>query len=1136
MKINFRDALLQKRKSALLFTMKTFIFFFCTAAFSFSSGELLSQKVKITVDSDKIMTVEEVFDLIDKQTEYSFIYTPNLLTNLPHVRLKKGSTLVNKLLQESLSSGNFYLTVNKNKTISIKERELFTPISVQKKISGKVTDANGQPLPGANILIKGTSNGTQTDFEGNFSLTVSNPDAVLVVFYIGFLTQEVPVGGETSLVIALQVDAAKLDEVVVVGYGTQKKINLTGAVNTINSDAIEDRPISQASQALQGLTTGVFVNTNSGEAGNDEARLNIRGIGSLNQSSSPLVLIDGIEGSINDVAVTDIESFSVLKDAAAASIYGTRGAKGVILITTKRGNNDGKTTVKYNSFVGFSSPTVLPDMVLDNRTYLEVYRQAADNSGRNHNVDDAAIERYANLPSTNWQDVLLRESAPIQGHDLSFSGGSQNTNYYLSLGYFDKEGWIKGGQGFKRYNTRLNLNSKIGERLDIGTSLSFVKKEVVLTPKDGFGTSASSKGSTLFSGAIVAHPITPVFTESGFYGSIESDLGVERNRPAGQGVLDNETGDLDEDIFLGNIFLEYKLTEDLKIKGTLGLNSKNVSITEIKKEFLAYDAVTEQPASGGNALRNEGSSIEQRTSRSTEFTNIIQLNYDKIFGKHELKGLLGFNRQIENRNSTRIEESEFGSTDLIFLGNGTIQETRGILNDDSSLVSFFGRVNYIFDGKYLLEANIRRDGSSRFGANNRWGNFPSFSAGWVVSNEDFWGENSFINQLKFRGSWGILGSEPGDRFAFLSEFQLGEDYIGSSGGALNKLGNPDLKWEETESTNIGVNLGLFNNKVTLEGDYFIRKTTDILVEIENPLTSGISGETTFNAASMENKGWEASIKYRDKIGEHFKFSIGGNITHVKNKILTINPNLTGGADFVERDRADNIWWRRGESINLIYGHKFAGVFQSQEDIDNSPDHSFIDDPEPGDIKYTDQNGDGVIDLDDRVVLGNRNPEWLYGMNFDASYKNFEFSALFQGIGDAYVNLARETGPFPFAGLRSYWLDAWTPENPNNEIPRVWVDRRGYNGNTIEKSGKYNSFWMQNRRYIRLKNVQIAYNLPEKALEKTFITNAKIYVNGENLWTATPLIDFDPERDALQNHATATLPQSKTITFGVNLTF
>lgn len=1011
----------------------------------------------------------------------------------------------------------------------------------KRTITGIVYDAGHRPLVGVGIREKGTHNGVVTDLQGRYTITVKSSESVLIFSYLGFKDKELKVGGKKTLDVYLEEALDQLEEVVVVGYGVQKRVNLTGALTTVNSKPLENRPITQASQALQGLSSGVYVNTKSGEAGNDESSIVIRGVGSLNQSSSPLVLIDGIQGSLNSIAPSDIENVTVLKDASAASIYGTRGAKGVILVTTKRGKSNRPASFSYRNYYGISNPTVIPDMVINNRVYLEMYRQAAINSKRKFKFDDDDIEYYANRPATDRRKIGIKNNALIENHEFSVKGGTNSMRYFVSLGMLNQDGWLAGGQNFKRYTNRLNLDLKLSEKSSLGTSMSYMIKNAHLTPKDKLSVkSSSSKGSTVFSSAIVGHPFTPVLTESGYYANLDESLGIERNRPNILGIIENEKGRLDQTALIGSIFYKYEITEGLTAKATLGINRKTSRAFISKKEYQAHDQRTEEALGNSNAWRNRGSVLYVKNGFFREYTNILQLNYKKSWGGHQFKALLGYNRQVRRTDESEIQETMFGSKDLVFLGNGTSRKTKGINNERSSLLSYFTRINYTYKGIYLLEANLRRDASSRFGSNNRWGSFPSFSAGWVVSKEDFWPEKSLINYLKIRGSWGILGSEPGDKFSYLTEFQLGENYLSNSGGALRKLGNPDLKWEETENTNIGFNIGLLKNNLTIESDYFIRKTSDILVGIANPFTSGVSGKTTYNAAAMQNKGWEAAINYERRHGD-FKFSIGANVTHVKNKVTTINPDLPNQADRIEISRANNIWWIRGEPINVIYGHQFDGVFQKEDfksdgALVSGLDYSFIGTPKPGDIKYTDQNGDGVIDLKDRVVLGNRNPEWYYGINLNFSYKGIELSALLQGTGDAYVNLARETGPFPFAGLRSYWLEAWTPEKPSKTIPRVWVDRRGFNGSSIEKSGKYNSFWMKNVRYARLKNIQLAYNIPRKVLAKSFFSSARIFLNGQNLFTITPLKDFDPERNPLENHATATLPQSKIVSMGVNLTF
>ncbi len=1099
------------------------------AAHSF--GQVLDKKISLSYSRADAYTV---ITNIQQKTGVSFAFTDDL--GLTKITVKNASFRNQRLedVLKALLPPDRIGFMEKSGTIVLYRKQ--SP----GRLTGTVTDSTGAPLGGAHLSIVELNRSFSADRDGRYSISLSPGIYTVEVRYLSYVSQqrraiEVGEGRTTTVDFVLRESPGVLDEVVVVGYGRQAKINLTGAVNTVNNQQLENRPITQASQSLQGLAPGVFVNTATGEAGNDESNIVIRGVGSLNQSSQPLVLIDGIEGSLNDVLPSDIERISVLKDAAAASIYGTRGAKGVILIVTKRGGFDEKSSFSYNAYAGFSQPTVLPDMVVDNRTYLEVYRQAAINSNRNFDFDDDDIERYAAMPQTDYRDLAFKNAAPLQNHEIAVKGGAKNIAYFMSLGYLNQDGWLKGEQNFKRYNVRTNVDARLSEKAIMGVSLAYVIKDAALTPKDdGSLRTAGGKGSTIFSGAIVGHPIVPAFTPSGFYANLEQTLGIERNRPNVQGIIDNEKGQLDQTNFMGNAFLEYRLLDGLKAKLTMGVNMDNEQGLITRKQYQGHDMITERPLGDDNAFRNRGSYLERTNTGIAEVTNTLQIDYEKIIGKHDIKVLAGGNRQTRKRDYNRIRESEFGSLDLIFLGNGTIRQTNGVIGDRSALLSMFGRVNYAFDGKYLLEANFRRDGSSRFGVDNRWGNFPSFSAGWIVSKEDFWGDR-LVSHLKLRGSWGVLGSESSDRFGFLTEFQLGRDYIDQSGGAVTKLGNPKLKWEETTNGNIGFNAGFFKDRLSIEGDYFVRKTTDILVGIDNPLTSGVSGETTFNAASMQNKGWEASFSYQDR-WDNWAVGIGANVTHVKNSILAINPDLADDADRIEIDRADNVWWIRGEPINVIYGHRFAGVFQSSEEINDAPDHSFIGRPAPGDIRYTDQNGDGVINLDDRVVLGNRNPEWFYGINFRLSFKQIELSALLQGTGNAYVNLARETGPFPFAGLRSYWLDAWTEERPNNEVPRVWVDRTGYNGQSIEQAGKYSSFWMQNMRYARLKNVQIAYHLPNEVLRRVRLTGATVFANGQNLLTFTPLLDFEPERDPLQNHATATLPQSKIVTLGVNLTF
>ncbi|MEM8927268.1 MAG: TonB-dependent receptor [Bacteroidota bacterium] len=1123
--------------------MKLSALFIFMTLFAMHANPTYAQRTRITLDLNKV-SVSRFIDEIENSTEFRFVYKIRDVDLDRQISVKARNQQITKVLENVFGKTETTFNFNDRVIYLIRKKPdskvTATPrVTIQKlqqfSISGTVKDATGNVLPGASIVEKGTTNGTNTDFEGNFTIQLIGDDAILVVSYMGYVTKEVPVNGTDNLQIMLSEGSSELDEVVVVGYGTQKKVNLTGAVSSVKQDVIENRPITQTSNALQGLSPGVFVNSNSGEAGNDIADIRIRGIGTLNDSS-PLILVDGIEAPLNSVSPNDIESINVLKDAASASIYGTRGANGVILVTTKRGRFDMPTQINYDAYYGFASPTVLPDMVWDNRDYLELYREAAINSGRNLNFDDADIERYDNIPSTNWMKVLVRNSAPLTSHNLSFSGGTEKFSYYFSNGFLSQDGVLEGSNEFERYSSRLNVDAKLTDKLKFGTSISIFKRDGFITPKDVFGSGRgfSNKGSLVFSGAMVQHPITPVFDDQGRYGSFEADLGIERNRPNGQAVADQETVELDGLDVLGSAYLEYSPMKDLVFKGTFGLNYQDDLLKDIRKEYVTYDPVTGDAFTNGNGTRNVGNRLNQNSTRSWNVTTLLQANYGLDIKKNRFDFLAGFSRETADIKQSEIQEEGFGTQDVIALGQGTIVQTDGSIGE-WTLVSFFGRANYNYADRYLLEANLRYDASSRFGENNRWATFPSFSAGWIVSAEPFWKEN-FISFLKFRGSWGKLGNQSTNLFPFVSQVSLGEDYNGIPGGALSRLGNEDLKWEETRSTNIGIDIRMFNGRLGIEADYFTKRTEDILTDLDNPLLSGVAQPTTVNAATIENKGFEFLVNFRETFGD-FRVNLSVNATNVKNEVVALNPELSDDQDRIQLNRSDNVWLVRGEPIFSIFGHEMAGIFQSQEEIDNAPDHSFIGTPAPGDFRYTDTNGDGVINEDDQKVIGNRQPEWLYGANFSFGYKGFELSGIIQGIGKAETWIARMYHPFPFAGLRSYWQEnRWTPENPSQTDPRLWVDRRGYNGQSIETANKQISYWVQDRAYIRLKNIQLGYTFSDVFLKKSPFTNLRLFVNGENLWTSTDLDDLDPERFDRESHATAVLPQNRVISFGLNATF
>ncbi len=1011
-------------------------------------------------------------------------------------------------------------------------------------IKGVVNDDTGMPLPGASILLKGASVGVTTDFDGKYTIKIqAKEEAVLIFSYLGYVTQEVLVDNKTIINVKMVSDSNQLDEIVVVGYGSQKKVNLTGSVVSVKGADINKRPITQGSQALQGAASGVYVNTNSGEPGNDDASITIRGVGTLNDAQ-PLVLIDGIEGPLNSINPNDIESINVLKDAASASIYGTRAANGVILITTKRGVV-GKTVINYSTYVSTTRPTILPKTVTDTKLYLDTYVQAAARTGRSTPFTSALIDEIAALGSKDWVGDFI-ETGIIKNHDLAISGGSKKIKYRWSSSYLDQDDYLKGDYFLKKFNTRLNLDFSVSDKVKAGVSMAFVNNKNRQAPKgdpsrdigDGTVDPYAGKGNFLYQILLVNPPNQFPYDEFGRYGGSGGESSrSQRDNP--QALIDTQWIDINGTEFLGNAFLEYEPIEDLKIRYTAAINSQEQSYEATRLEYEQYDRFGNR-----SALRNAGSLLRTQKSSTKNITNWLQATWKKSIGDHNFNLLAGVNQETSTISKTATYEKGFGSTSLVRVGNGTESVDIANFNGEWALQSVFGRINYNYKDKYLLEANVRRDGSSRFGSKSRWATFPGVSAGYVLSKEDFW-KSDFISLLKLRASWGKLGVQSSNYYPFAAELTSGTDYNGVSGSSLTKLGNPNLAWEETKVTDFGVDVRLFGGKVSLEADYFIKESSGILTDLPNPITTGISSNITLNAASVENRGWDMSLKTNNKIGK-LKIRTGLNITHVKNKVLQIDPSVTDGDDFLRVGYAT--YWKRGEAAGAIIAHEFGGIFQVEDfnadgTLVSGLDYSTISSiaPRAGDIKYTDQNGDNIINDEDRVVVGNQNPEWLYGFNFDFEYEGFDMGLFFQGVGETNSMVNRYTGNFGHSGLREYWLNGWTEENRSNTQPAAFVDRDGFNGRTIASGsqggfGNQNSFWVINQQYLRLKNIIVGYSLPDNVLEKLSVDHLRFYVSGQNLWTNSKLDDLDPERNANVNHFGGTLPQQKVITVGLNLTF
>ncbi len=989
---------------------------------------------------------------------------------------------------------------------------------IAQTISGKIVDNSKEPLIGATVLVKGTTIGTVTDFNGSFSVDVDGGTA-LIVSYTGYLTQEVVIGASRTLEIVMQTDAALLSEVVVTGYGSQKKENLTGAVGVVSAKALEARPITNASQSLQGQVSGVWVNQNSGQPGDDDAAIRIRGIGTLN-NADPLILVDGIEAPFGNIDPNDIETITVLKDAASAAIYGSRAANGVVLITTKRGKRNTKPVFNYTGYGGTAQSAIIPDYIWNSEEFMRLRNEADINSGNTPLYPDDVINQYTSGPNTNWFDEVFRNAA-IQQHNLSVSGGSDKTNFNISLGYLNQEGIIEFTKGTERYNMRLNMDTEITNRFTVGASM-YVSRQV--SDLDNIGQDGG-----VLARATRLGPNFPAYDSQGRIADRDRTLdAIELSTPNILAEVQALNRVLTDNRFLGNFYGEYEVIDGLKVRGTFAANYRTDDDKFFNRRFETYDWRTGDLG----LVWLENRRFENSYSERLNLTSWLQATYEKNIQQHSIKVLGGFNQESFRGNFFNASRLEIPSNSLPALSTGNPEtSTNAGGASEWALRSFFGRVNYAFDDKYLFEFNLRRDGSSRFGANNRWANFPSFSAGWILSKENFLADSKIIDFLKLRVSWGQLGNQNIGNYPFAAtiSFEPAYNFGGTIVGAAAQttLGNPDIKWETTTQTDIGVNLAVFK-KVSIEADYFIRTASDILFNQINPAVTGVRQPTTVNIAQVENKGWELSTNYYDNIGK-LNFSIGANVTKVESKVLQIDPLISGDADRVIQGA---FIIQRGAPINALYGLEATGIFKTQAEIDAAPDQSAFGQPTPGDLRYRDINGDGVITVDDRTILGKDNPSWIYGINGNLSIKGIELSFILQGVGDAQTfETARFYAPFANSGgVSTIWRDRWTPENPDASLPKIRIAQGGVNNNVNH------SWWMTERGYLRLKNLQIGYTLPAKMLENNFLQSVRFFANGTNLLTVTNFIGFDPERVERSTNGTDTYPQLKMFTFGVNARF
>jgi len=994
-----------------------------------------------------------------------------------------------------------------------------------KTISGSVVDADGKPIAGVNISIKGTSTVTTTDTDGKFTV-VAPENGSLIASSIGFLPKEILITKNSStLSIILETDVQTLEETVVVGFGTQKKATLTGSVSVMKGDAVSNRPITNATQALSGQVPGVWVNQQSGQPGRDGASIRVRGIGTLGTSDA-LVIIDGIVGSLGALNPNDIESISVLKDASAA-IYGTRAANGVILVQTKRGAK-GKVKIDFSTSYGKQAATKLPEMITNSVDYMNLYNQALVNQGSPKFFSDATINEYKNgtdpiiYPNTDWLDMIMR-NATIQTNQLGISGGEGNTQFNVSLGYINQDGIVQNGNA-KLYNLRTNIDTKINERLDIGVRSGIRYQD----RKESFNGSGN-----LFTELYRTLPYYGTYTSTGEYAStwVNSINAQFRNPLAmvNEGKNQSAYGNINT-----NVFLNYKLLEGLKFNVTAGVNySTNDNQTFVPKN-LVYNPKTNTVTSTMNASGPNASNSWDKTLYKTLFSS---LTYNKTIAKDHEFTLAGIYSQEE-------EEYRTLSGSIMGFVNNSLSEinaglTTPLTNGTTygwALRSYIGRLNYAFREKYLLEGIARYDGSSRFSPKNRWGFFPSISVGWRITQEDFMKDQTFFDELKIRGSWGKSGNDrmgfndQRDLYAYIptlafARFYPIDDNI-ATGIAQMSIVDENIKWEVGTKSNIGFDATVLKRKLNVTFDYFIDKREGILRQIQLPDFVGIRNAPFRNLATVSNKGWELSANYHQKIGE-LDINAGFNLTHVRNKI-----------DYIPDPQKARNALLQGEPINAFYMWKSLGIFQSQKEVDESPKQNAVP-THPGDIKFEDFSGadgkpDGIIDAYDRQVVGKPIPTWTYGANINLAYKGVDLRVNLQGVADVESYVGSELF-FPFlngAGVGKQWEtgNTWTVENPNAKLPRLVQYSASSSQNYAD-----NSFWLQDASFLRVKNIQIGYSLPSSVLSSLKIAGLRVYVDAQNAFTFTKFEGLDPERN-LTNSSPAQYPNVRIITAGLNLKF
>lgn len=1131
----------------ILLKMKLTLIIILFSFFGAIASESYSQTTKLSLDL-KNTKVEDVLGAIENQSDFFFLYSEKIVDVTREVNIEVRESTIEKILDQIFAGTNVNYTVKGRQIIlTTLEANNFTGnifSQQQKSISGKVTDSSGGSLPGVTVVVKGTTNGTITDSNGNYSLSNVPENATLQFSFMGMKMQEVLVGKSTTINIVMQNETVQIDEVVAVGYGTQKKVNLTGAVSSVKGDVLENRPITNLGQGLQGVIPNLQV-TQSNYAPGQGTSFNIRGYTSLT-GSGPLILVDGVAQDPNLLNPDDVESVSVLKDAASAAIYGAKAAYGVVLITTKKGKKNQRPTLNVSSTLSTTKATNIPEYS-DSWQYVNYMNTASVNAGGSNFFNqrtmdytkkyyddpknnlpvfyDPAIDtdgKYNYCGNTNWARELYKSGA-LKQINTSLSGGNEKSRYYISYGYMKQEGFLRSyDDQYNRHNINVALDTDVLDWLTVSTKVKYTNS-FEDHPSHGTGYSAMQPYGGQLAGDL--RPLMPIKLPDGTW--------------SGQGSFSNpfaigSEGGHDQrkvsDLWLtGN--LDIHPLKGLSIKGDFTYNPYSWNGEHSVRLFTELWA-----APGKSDIYPWVNPNSVTLENSNDYYTAINayVDYAKSFGKHNLKLLVGYNQEEKKYKWVSAKRENLINNDLPVLNRAT-----GAIYVDESITSWgtqgvFSRFNYDFAGKYLFEVNGRYDGSSKFPKNDRYAFFPSVSGGWRMSEEGFWaGIKHVVNEAKLRVSYGSLGNQNvSGNFPYISNYNITTSTQYMLGGVLpvsiasGSLISPSFTWEKVNQRNIGLDLGLVKNKLNFSIDVFQRKTIGMLTTgapLPAVLGTGVPNE---NAADLKTYGWESIITWKDKIKD-FSYNVSFNISDAQSEITKFD-NPTG----------DLSTYYVGQKIGEIWGYEASGLFQSTEEIASSPSQSALYGGtwNPGDEKYIDLNGDNVIDWGnntladhgDKKIIGNNTPRYQYGLQANASWKGLDVSLFFQGIAkrDLWTNDSR------FFGINGEWdvpmkaaLDYWTVDNTGAYLPRPYID--GGHGNR-----EATTFYLQNGAYLRLKQISLGYTLPERWTNKAELSKARIYFTGQNIMTLTKLSKlYDPESQNLMNY-----PVPKSYSVGLNLTF